>query len=60
MGTDLDQRVHRNQETLSLGKMAFGILRTFLARSQAKGMMINMEQVSTILRQFQAHDDKYE
>lgn len=58
--TDLDQRVHRNQETLSLGKMAFGILRTFLARSQAKGMTIDMEQVSTILRQFQAHDDKYE
>ena len=24
--TDLDQRVHRNQSTLSLGKMAFGIL----------------------------------
>jgi len=58
--TDLDQRVHRNQETLSLGKMAFGILRTFLARSQAKGMKIDMEQVSSIMRQFQAHDDKYE
>ncbi len=58
--TDLDQRVHRNQETLSLGKMAFGILRTFLARSQAKGMKIDMEQVSSIMRQFQAHNDKYE
>lgn len=58
--TDLDQRVHRNQETLSLGKMAFGILRTFLSRSQAKGMTIDMEQVSTILRQFQAHDERYE
>jgi glucosyl-3-phosphoglycerate synthase len=58
--TDLDQRVHRNQETLSLGKMAFGILRTFLARSQAKGMTIDMEQVSSVMRQFQAHDDKYE
>jgi glucosyl-3-phosphoglycerate synthase len=58
--TDLDQRVHRNQETLSLGKMAFGILRTFLARSQAKGMTIDMEQVSSVMRQFQAHDEKYE
>ncbi|MBI9019970.1 MAG: glucosyl-3-phosphoglycerate synthase [Verrucomicrobia bacterium] len=58
--TDLDQRVHRNQATLSLGKMAFGILRTFLARSQAKGMTIDMEQVSSIMRQFQAHNDKYE
>jgi glucosyl-3-phosphoglycerate synthase len=58
--TDLDQRVHRNQETLSLGRMAFGILRTFLARSQAKGMKIDMEHVSTIMRQFQAHDENYE
>lgn len=58
--TDLDQRVHRNQETLSLGKMAFGILRAFLARAQTTGIQIDMNQVSTIMRQFQAHDDKYE
>ena len=30
--TDLDVRVHRNQETTALGRMAFGVLRTFLAR----------------------------
>ncbi|MGE4488875.1 MAG: glucosyl-3-phosphoglycerate synthase [Kiritimatiellales bacterium] len=58
--TDLDQRVHRNQETLSLGKMAFGILRTFLARSQSDAMTIDMEKVSSVMRQFQAHDEKYE
>ncbi len=29
--TDLDRRVHRNQATRSLGKMAFGILQTFLS-----------------------------
>ena len=28
--TDLDVRVHRNQETTALGRMAFGVLRTFL------------------------------
>lgn len=58
--TDLDQRVHRNQDTLSLGKMAFGILRTFLARSEALGSTKDMTQFSAILRQFQAHSDKYE
>lgn len=58
--TDLDQRVHRNQDTLSLGKMAFGILRTFLARSEALGSTKDMSQFSAILHQFQAHNDKYE
>jgi glucosyl-3-phosphoglycerate synthase len=58
--TDLDQRVHRNQETLSLGKMAFGILRTFLARSDALGGDRDMSRFSSILRQFQAHNDQYE
>ena len=30
--TDLDKRVHRNQETSALGRMAFGILRTLFNR----------------------------
>ena len=30
--TDLDTRVHRNQETVALGRMAFGILRTLFNR----------------------------
>lgn len=58
--TDLDQRVHRNQETLSLGRMAFGILRTFLARSKELGLEVDMDKLSSVMRQFQAHDDKYE
>lgn len=58
--TDLDQRVHRNQSTLNLGKMAFGILRTFLARSDALGGDCDMARFCAILRQFQAHDDRYE
>jgi len=51
--TDLDPRAHRNQETLSLGKMAFGILRTFFARSQANGLKVDMKQVACVMRQFQ-------
>jgi len=58
--TDLDQRVHRNQETISLGKMSFGILQTFLLRMKSYGMMTDMPELSTILRQFQAHDDVFE
>ena len=58
--TDLDQRVHRNQETISLGKMSFGILQTFLNRMKSYGMMTDIPKMSTILRQFQAHDDVFE
>jgi glucosyl-3-phosphoglycerate synthase len=31
---DLDIRIHRNQSTSSLGKMAFGILNTFFSRAE--------------------------
>jgi glucosyl-3-phosphoglycerate synthase len=34
---DLDRRVHRNQETRALGKMAFVILKTFLNRIEKLG-----------------------
>jgi glucosyl-3-phosphoglycerate synthase len=34
---DLDLRIHRNQPTAALGKMAFGILNTFMARNKKSG-----------------------
>jgi glucosyl-3-phosphoglycerate synthase len=34
---DLDLRIHRNQSTAALGKMAFGILNTFMARNKKLG-----------------------
>ncbi|GHV38889.1 glucosyl-3-phosphoglycerate synthase [Spirochaetia bacterium] len=34
---DLDIRIHRNQSTSSLGKMAFGILNTFFSRVEKSG-----------------------
>jgi glucosyl-3-phosphoglycerate synthase len=34
---DLDLRIHRNQTTASLGKMAYGILSTFLSRAKKYG-----------------------
>ena len=36
---DLDRRIHRNQDTKALGKMAFGILSTFLRRAEAMGLL---------------------
>lgn len=57
--TDLDQRVHRNQETLSLGKMSFGILQSFFQRVDISPET-HLPQMSQLLRQFQAHDQSYE
>jgi len=58
--TDLDQRVHRNQETMALGKMSFGILQTFVKRLISYGTIKAEGDLPTILRQFQAHNDIYE
>ncbi len=58
--TDLDQRVHRNQPTENLGRMAFGILRTFLARLEQAGLVRDLAPMGTVMRQFQTHDGCYE
>lgn len=58
--TDLDQRVHRNQSTLDLGKMSFGILQSFLNRLQAYGLVDRFPEMSSIFRQFQAEGNRYE
>ncbi len=57
--TDLDKRVHENKPTQALGKMAFGILQTFIKRAKALGIFEKAEH-ETILRQFQAKRDQYE
>ncbi len=58
--TDLDQRVHRNQSTRSLGRMAFGILQTFLSRVQSLNVVPELPELSTVLRQFQVKDEEFE
>ena len=40
---DLDRRVHRNQDTKALGRMAFVIIRTFLKRIERLGR-VNIKQ----------------
>src|SRR6056297_2163242 len=58
--TDLDQRVHRNQETRSLGKMSFGILQTLFSRMKSLDMVSGLPELGTVLHQFQVRDDKFE
>ena len=58
--TDLDQRVHRNQETRDLGKMSFGILQTFFGRMKDRGLVKEMSQMADVLRQFQVTEREYE
>jgi glucosyl-3-phosphoglycerate synthase len=58
--TDLDRRVHRNQPTSGLGKMAFGILQTFFKRLEAQGHIASLPTMQNVLRQFQAHEREYE
>ena len=36
---DLERRIHRNQDTKALGKMAFAILKTFINRKSAMGLI---------------------
>lgn len=57
--TDLDKRVHENKPTISLGKMSFGILQTFIKRAKALGILDKADH-ETILRQFQVTKDQYE
>ena len=58
--TDLDQRVHRNQPTRDLGRMAFGILQTFLSRMVSLGFIKDLPEANKVLRQFQARDESLE
>jgi glucosyl-3-phosphoglycerate synthase len=58
--TDLDQRVHRNQPTRSLGKMSFGILQTLLSRMQQMDVIGELPAMSTVLRQFQVSEEQFE
>lgn len=58
--TDLDQRVHRNQPTQALGKMAFGILQTFLQRAEKAGIIKDIPQMESTLRQFQVRENRYQ
>lgn len=58
--TDLDNRIHRNQPTRDLGRMAFGILQTFMKRLRDNGMVRDLPDMGGLFRQFQAEGHRYE
>lgn len=58
--TDLDKRVHRNQPTRALGRMAFGILQSFLRRAEDHGKMQIMEEMNTVLKQFMVQEGEFQ
>lgn len=58
--TDLDQRIHQNRPVQELGRMAFGIMQTFLSRMESHGLMTDIPEMKPILRQFQSQGHDFE
>ncbi len=58
--TDLDQRIHQNRPVHELGRMAFGIMQTFLSRMESHGLMTDIPEMEPILRQFQTRGSEFE
>ncbi len=57
---DLDRRVHRNQTTLSLGRMSFGILQTMFRRLEKQGMLDLKHELYNQMIQHKVVNGKYE
>src|SRR6056297_1617445 len=57
---DLDQRVHRNQDTKALGRMAFMILQTFLKRIEKQGAIALNEALHKEMIQYKHCPGRYE
>lgn len=58
--TDLDERIHENKPTKELGKMAFGILQTFINRAKTLDRLKLKKKFETILRQTHTIEDSYQ
>jgi len=58
--TDLDTRHHRNQETIALGRMAFGILRTLFNRLSRERRAQFQDELPKIMRQFNVNQGEFE
>ncbi len=57
--TDLDRRVHRNQETIALGRMSFGVLRTFMSRLSRDEKVQLQSELPKMMRQFEVGEGHY-
>ena len=57
---DLDRRIHRNQDTKALGRMAFAILKTFINRQKRLGLIELKEDLFDEIIQYNLVDNKYQ
>ena len=57
---DLDRRIHRNQDTKALGRMAFAILKTFINRQKRSGLIELKEDVFDEIIQYNLVDNEYQ
>jgi len=57
---DLEKRVHRNQDTKALGRMAFVIMKTFLDRIEKLGLIDKKHELFNEMIQFSLVEDSYE
>jgi len=57
---DLEKRVHRNQDTRALGKMAFVIMETFLKRLEKLGRIELKKELLLQMIQYNLSGDDYE
>ena len=57
---DLDRRIHRNQDTKALGRMAFAILKTFINRQKRSGMIDLKEDLFDEIIQYNLVDNEYQ
>ena len=57
---DLDRRIHRNQDTKSLGRMAFTILKTFINRNIQLGSIDLKNKLFDEMIQYNLVNDKYQ
>ena len=57
---DLDRRIHRNQDTKALGRMAFAILKTFINRQRRSGLIELKEDLYDEIIQYNLVDNEYQ
>ena len=57
---DLDRRIHRNQDTKALGRMAFTILKTFINRKIRLGLIDLREDLFDEMIQYNLVNNKYQ
>jgi len=56
---DLDKRVHRNQTTVALGRMSFGIIQTFISKLRASGKTSMAGELYKTMIQFELEGGAY-